>query len=603
MVDQPRDRLGRFLSPEKDKSHLGFYDKFGGRLGDFLEAAEKAGHKISIFSGYRSPARQKQLFDAAVAKYGSVSAARKMVAPPGKSKHNLGLAADLKYATPEAEAWAHANAKKFGLNFRMSWEPWHIEPLGKIGKLGLGMAALLDPNRMTLPETVRAPQFREDALSQAAQQEAIASAFRDPMRALDVIPSKLSAPALASQYAQYQRATVPSPPSIPSAPTSGVYRDMIDTAQWSPAGFARPALANEAVSRALSAPSMPSGLSRPAPPSVSRQTASMPVGLSRPAPPSVSPSLAQAAGTPTAGYNAKAQAAGTPTAGYDAKAQPAGTPTQGYDPTGPSAADLAGQYGQYRTPTNYTNVRNAMLAQPMSLEDQKTAAAYTQYGLTKALAPVTPVAPPPALQAPPAQVLAPVLAPRPVHQVAPVSMPPAPPAAKAYDVYSGMAESAMDNTGQNTIGRLQDGTTTVTNKYGVTTGMTPYGKQTAIGSLPGISAPDLGKFGQSVKGAVPTVAGSVAGGLLAGPLGALLGGLIAKEATKPGGLLNRQSFQTNAFGTINAAKAQGGLGFPSAPSGGYGNRNASFSNRSMEGMRSISPGAAAAIGAGKGGLY
>jgi hypothetical protein len=157
MADQPRDRLGRFLSPDKNKSHLNFNQKFGGPLGDFLEAAEKAGRNIGIKSGYRSVARQKQLFDAAVKKYGSVKAARKMVAPPGLSQHNLGTAADLSYGSKEDIEWAHANAKKYGLNFRMPWENWHIEPLGTLGKLGLGLADLINPQpNPNLPAIPRA---------------------------------------------------------------------------------------------------------------------------------------------------------------------------------------------------------------------------------------------------------------------------------------------------------------------------------------------------------------------------------------------------------------------------------------------------------------
>jgi hypothetical protein len=190
---------------------------------------------------------------------------------------------------------------------------------------------------------------------------------------------------------------------------------------------------------------------------------------------------------------------------------------------------------------------------------------------------------------------------------------PAAPRATATDVYNGLADTALDNTGQNTVGRIGN-TTTVTNKYGVTTGMTPYGKQTAIGSLPsvpgslpGISGPTATRIGQAVKGAIPGVAGSTIGGLLGGPVGALLGAALAKAVTQPGGLLSNQvSYQTDYFGNLNAAKARGGLGFPDAPSGGYGTggrMGASFSNNSKSGMQGISPGASAAIGAGKGGLY
>lgn len=85
--------------------------------------------QVRIMSGYRSVARQRELFEAAVRKYGSPAAAHRWVAPPGRSKHNIGLAVDLTYATDLARVWVHANARRFGLHFPMSWENWHIEPI------------------------------------------------------------------------------------------------------------------------------------------------------------------------------------------------------------------------------------------------------------------------------------------------------------------------------------------------------------------------------------------------------------------------------------------------------------------------------------------
>lgn len=103
----------------------GLNTTFSYRLQQFLEAA---GGGISIHSGYRSNEVQAKLFEEAVAKYGSEAAARRYVAPPGKSQHNHGLAADLTYANDAAREWAHANAGRFGLEFPMSWENWHIQP-------------------------------------------------------------------------------------------------------------------------------------------------------------------------------------------------------------------------------------------------------------------------------------------------------------------------------------------------------------------------------------------------------------------------------------------------------------------------------------------
>tara|TARA_R100000664_G_C2757512_1_gene145799 strand:+ start:1430 stop:2155 length:726 start_codon:yes stop_codon:yes gene_type:complete len=122
-----RMALSEYLLKGKSESHLNLDPKFSPALLKFLKASKDAGHDIDIYSGYRTLDHQKRLFEDAVKKYGSPEAARKWVAPPGKSKHNYGLAADLKYGTDKAQEWAHKNAEKYGLHFRMGHEPWQIE--------------------------------------------------------------------------------------------------------------------------------------------------------------------------------------------------------------------------------------------------------------------------------------------------------------------------------------------------------------------------------------------------------------------------------------------------------------------------------------------
>ena len=116
----------------KDPSHVrGFTPEFASKLSPFLAAAEQAGVPIQITSGFRPYARQAELFREAVKKYGSEAAARKWVAPPGKSNHGRGIAADITTKNPgPAQTWAHQNAARFGLEFPMAWEPWHIQPIG-----------------------------------------------------------------------------------------------------------------------------------------------------------------------------------------------------------------------------------------------------------------------------------------------------------------------------------------------------------------------------------------------------------------------------------------------------------------------------------------
>ena len=96
------DHLSGYLSKGKDESHLNFNQGFGTNLVPFMDAAKEAGHNISIYSGYRSDEHQGRLYQDALEKYGSPAAARKWVAPPGKSQHNHGTA-----AAEEAEEDSH----------------------------------------------------------------------------------------------------------------------------------------------------------------------------------------------------------------------------------------------------------------------------------------------------------------------------------------------------------------------------------------------------------------------------------------------------------------------------------------------------------------
>ncbi len=95
--------------------------EFWARFGAFQAAAP--GH-ISITSGYRSVTEQAVLYEKYLNGTGNLAAA------PGKSNHNHGLALDIAFSSAEVQQWAHQNAAAYGLNFPISSEPWHIEPLG-----------------------------------------------------------------------------------------------------------------------------------------------------------------------------------------------------------------------------------------------------------------------------------------------------------------------------------------------------------------------------------------------------------------------------------------------------------------------------------------
>jgi hypothetical protein len=111
--------------------------EYAARVAQMLSAADQelGQGSLKITSAYRSPDLQAKLYADAVKKYGSPEAARKWVAPPGKSKHNAGLAVDfaaaggglLRDPNSREAKWIKANAGRFGLDVPMSWEPWQVE--------------------------------------------------------------------------------------------------------------------------------------------------------------------------------------------------------------------------------------------------------------------------------------------------------------------------------------------------------------------------------------------------------------------------------------------------------------------------------------------
>lgn len=110
-------------------------DSFSGMNGGFQSALRSlfssappsVQRQLGVYSGYRSNARQAQLYQQALQKYGSPERARQWVAPPGNSQHNKGFAADLKYLSPSAKSWVKENAAAHGLSFPLKNEPWHVE--------------------------------------------------------------------------------------------------------------------------------------------------------------------------------------------------------------------------------------------------------------------------------------------------------------------------------------------------------------------------------------------------------------------------------------------------------------------------------------------
>lgn len=94
----------------------GIHPEFMRRLKAWSAAV---GTPYKIGSGYRSLEEQKRLYDRWMRRVPGQAPAAK----PGSSNHNFGLASD-------GPHWRGKNPEKFGLRYPMSYEPWHVEPVG-----------------------------------------------------------------------------------------------------------------------------------------------------------------------------------------------------------------------------------------------------------------------------------------------------------------------------------------------------------------------------------------------------------------------------------------------------------------------------------------
>ena len=240
---------------QRPDTFTGMNDQFRTSLeGLFMSAPEHIRSQLQVGSGFRSPERQAELWQEALVKYGSPEEARKWVAPPGNSQHNVGFAADLKYLTPEAREWAHNNAEQFGLAFPLSNEPWHIELAGDRGARianGGTQVAQADTGTQTDAETAEGRihrLYREGLLSAENEAKYIAR-FGEPEAQpaqAEIAPSILDAynagrlnPENTQRVADYLAAQAPQgQPEEPRSFGEGVLRQLGLTARAGAEGVA-----------------------------------------------------------------------------------------------------------------------------------------------------------------------------------------------------------------------------------------------------------------------------------------------------------------------------------------------------------------------------
>ena len=117
----------------------------------FNAASKEKNLQLIATSGYRSFDTQELIYQRKIKTTGSEAKARLLVAPPGASEHQLGLAMDIKapasehlnssFSNTKEYKWMKDNAHRFGFIIRYkeewtditgySFEPWHIRYVGE----------------------------------------------------------------------------------------------------------------------------------------------------------------------------------------------------------------------------------------------------------------------------------------------------------------------------------------------------------------------------------------------------------------------------------------------------------------------------------------
>ena len=143
----------------------------------FAAAKDEAGLTLYAASGYRSYGTQSAIFERKIKNTGSREKAQRLVAPPGASEHQLGLAMDLK-ATPTSNLsasfaktkqgqWVAENAHRFGfiIRYKEEWtditgyayEPWHIRYIGVAHATAVHMLNI--PYETYYEQVIRLPEY------------------------------------------------------------------------------------------------------------------------------------------------------------------------------------------------------------------------------------------------------------------------------------------------------------------------------------------------------------------------------------------------------------------------------------------------------------
>lgn len=151
-------RLTRHYQPDdlvlpqvrRSGSSILMCEEAAGMLEKLFEDAAENGHRLVAISGYRSYDTQNAIFRRKISSSGKAKASL-LVAPPGASEHQLGLAMDISslrsgklnpaFGRSEEGKWVAQNAHLYGfiIRYKAEWtpvtgyadEPWHLRYVGQ----------------------------------------------------------------------------------------------------------------------------------------------------------------------------------------------------------------------------------------------------------------------------------------------------------------------------------------------------------------------------------------------------------------------------------------------------------------------------------------
>lgn len=170
--------ISRYFVPETRQViaaglHQSMRDEAATALEEMFADAKKAGKPLSVVSGYRSYSKQSTIYSRKVKNTGSEAKADELVARPGTSEHQIGLAMDIarksgsslnsSFGKTAEGKWVFENCWQYGFIIRYpegaeaitgySYEPWHVRYVGKemakeIYESGLPMESFMEDYKL-----------------------------------------------------------------------------------------------------------------------------------------------------------------------------------------------------------------------------------------------------------------------------------------------------------------------------------------------------------------------------------------------------------------------------------------------------------------------